>query len=75
MTALITFAQAFQHFHLVRGDRFAPFNHLNATIPRQFAGLYAILVIIRPYWTAVIHVTPSSSVIMHEERAVCQAGR
>ena len=24
MTALITFAQDFQHFHLVRGDRFAP---------------------------------------------------
>ena len=26
MTALVTFAQDFQDFHLVRGDRFAPFN-------------------------------------------------
>ena len=26
MTALVSFAQDFQDFHLVRGDRFAPFN-------------------------------------------------
>ena len=38
MTALITFAQDFQDFHLVRGDRFAPFK---CPIPRFLAGLLA----------------------------------
>ena len=37
MTALVTFAQDFQDFHLVRGDRFAPFKH---QIPRFLAGLW-----------------------------------
>ena len=42
MTALITFAQDFQDFHLVRGDRFAPFKH---QIPRLLAGLVVSRVI------------------------------
>ena len=36
MTALVTFAQDFQHFHLVTPDHFAPFKQ---QIPRSHAGL------------------------------------
>ena len=48
MTALVSFAQDFQDFHLVRGDRFAPFKH---QIPRLLAGLVINYVIARSNWT------------------------
>ena len=48
MTALVSFAQDFQDFHLVRGDRFAPFKH---QIPRLLAGLFINYVIARSNWT------------------------
>ena len=44
MTTLITFAQDFQDFHLVRGDRFAPFKH---QIPRLLAGFSIIQALTR----------------------------
>ena len=50
MTALITFAQDFQGFHLVTPDRFAPFKH---QIPRLLAGLVVGPVLPRPLWTRV----------------------
>jgi len=37
MTALVSFAQDFQHFHLVRGDRFAPFNAKSRDYSRDCA--------------------------------------
>ena len=48
MTALVSFAQDFQDFHLVRGDRFAPFNAKSRDCSRDCVINY---VIARSNWT------------------------
>ena len=63
MTALVTFAQDFQHFHLVRGDRFAPLTS-NPAIARGIGHRFSVS---PSPLDESIHASPYHTVIMLEE--------